>query len=422
MDISLLIARRLSLKRDDDSAGGQQRSPAVVIAVAGISLSITIMLLTLAIVPGFKHQITQKVFGFDAQVILHPVQPAYDQAEVLTVKFTDSLQSRLYVDLPLEAKIDLTVSTPGIIKTDNQFAGLVFKGYSNGLVGTIVSDNLEGGSIPEYSTDSVKYDIVISRITADALDIDIEDKVNAYFFVNGNLKTRRFKISGIYNSHFGEYDKLMAYASIDALRSIASVADDEGSQIEITGLMPDQITDTRVAMQRVAGEMFYDNTSNCYLTVSDVYEKDPMYFNWLDLLDTNVVVILILMASVAAVTLISCLVIMILERVTLIGTLKSLGASNGMIERIFLFMAQRVVVRGIILGDVIGLVLVWLQWQFKIVPLDPEAYYLNSVPVEFNWVGIVILNLVALLLSMAILLIPTRMVARISPARVMRFE
>ena len=184
MDISLLIARRLSLKRDDDSAGGQHRSPAVVIAVAGISLSITIMLLTLAIVPGFKHQITQKVFGFDAQVILHPVQPTYDQAEVMTVKFTDSLQSRLNVDLPLEAKIDLTVSTPGIIKTDNQFAGLVFKGYSNGLVSTIVSDNLEDGSIPEYSTDSVKYDIVISRITADALDIDIEDKVNVYFFVN----------------------------------------------------------------------------------------------------------------------------------------------------------------------------------------------------------------------------------------------
>ena len=175
-------------------------------------------------------------------------------------------------------------------------------------------------------------------------------------------------------------------------------------------------------MQKVATEAFYNNATNCYLAVNDVYEQKPMYFNWLELLDTNVIVILVLMGCVAAVTLISCLFIMILERVQLIGTLKALGADNGLIARTFLYMAERVVLRGIIIGDIIGLVIVWLQWQVHFIPLDPEAYYLNSVPVEFNWTGIIALNILAALLALAIMLIPTHTVARISPARVMRFE
>lgn len=424
MDVSLLIARRLSLKSDASSPKTQRRSPAVGIAVTGIALSVTIMLLTLAIVPGFKHQITEKVFGFDAQISLHPVQPvvSYDVSSRVTVECSDALRDRLLLHLPDGARVQLSASSPGILKTDDQFAGLVFKAYDDGLAGSIIESNLEEGGIPDYSVDSTRYDIVISRTTADALQLTLGDKVNAYFFVDNNLKTRRFRVGGIYNSHFNEYDKLMAYASMSAVRSIADIPDGADNDIEIRGLDRDDISDTRLVMQQVASDAFYDGTAGSYLAVSDVFEKDPMYFNWLDLLDTNVIVILVLMGCVAAVTLISCLVIMILERVTLIGTLKSLGATNGMIERMFLFMAQRIVLRGILLGDVIGLLLVWLQWQFELLPLDPEAYYLNSVPVEFNWSGIILLNLGAIVLSLAIMLIPAHMVSRISPAKVMRFE
>ncbi|MDE7473698.1 MAG: hypothetical protein K2M68_08970 [Muribaculaceae bacterium] len=275
---------------------------------------------------------------------------------------------------------------------------------------------------PDYSADSTRYDIVVSRTTADALQLSRGDKVNAYFFVDNNLKPRRFTVAGIYNSHFNEFDKLMAYVSMPAVRSIAGLPDGAGNDIEIRGIGRDDVTDARIAMQHVVSDAFYDGTTSCYLAVNDAFEKDPMYFNWLDLLDTNVIVILVLMGCVAAVTLVSCLVIMILERVTLIGTLKSLGATNGIIERMFLYMAQRIVLRGIILGDVIGLLLVWLQWQFALLPLDPEAYYLNAVPVEFNWTGIALLNIGAVVLSLAIMLIPAHMVSRISPARVMRFE
>ena len=403
---------------------GRHRSPAVGIAVTGIALSVTIMLLTLAIVPGFKHQITEKVFGFDAQIVLHPVQPvaSYDDGSTVTVECGDTLRNRLLSNLPTGARVQLSASTPGILKTDDQFAGLVFKAFDDGLEGSIIDSCIEEGGIPDYDVEEMRYAIVVSRTTADALQLSRGDKVNAYFFVDNNLKPRRFTVAGIYNSHFNEFDKLMAYISMPAVRSIAGLPDGAGNDIEIRGIGRNEVTDARIAMQRVVSDAFYDGTTSCYLAVNDAFEKDPMYFNWLDLLDTNVIVILALMGCVAAVTLISCLVIMILERVTLIGTLKSLGATNGMIERMFLYMAQRIVLRGIILGDVIGLLLVWLQWQFALLPLDPEAYYLNAVPVEFNWTGIALLNIGAVVLSLAIMLIPAHMVSRISPARVMRFE
>ena len=403
---------------------GRHRSPAVGIAVTGIALSVTIMLLTLAIVPGFKHQITEKVFGFDAQIVLHPVQPvaSYDDGSTVTVECSDTLRNRLLSNLPTGARVQLSASTPGILKTDDQFAGLVFKAFDDGLEGSIIDSCIEEGGIPDYDVEEMRYAIVVSRTTADALQLSRGDKVNAYFFVDNNLKPRRFTVAGIYNSHFNEFDKLMAYISMPAVRSIAGLPDGAGNDIEIRGIGRNEVTDARIAMQRVVSDAFYDGTTSCYLAVNDAFEKDPMYFNWLDLLDTNVIVILALMGCVAAVTLISCLVIMILERVTLIGTLKSLGATNGMIERMFLYMAQRIVLRGIILGDVIGLLLVWLQWQFALLPLDPEAYYLNAVPVEFNWTGIALLNIGAVVLSLAIMLIPAHMVSRISPARVMRFE
>lgn len=422
MNVSLLIARRLSLRRDGGDDSRQRRSPAVTIAVAGIALSVTIMLLTLAVVPGFKHEITRKVMGFDAQVTMRPVQPTagYDTQQAVTL--TPRFASMIADALPSGAIVELTIRQPGILKTDDQFAGLVFKAFDGAPAGSFIAGNIEEGAVPSYDADSTRYHIVISRMTADALGLAVGSRVNGYFFTRGNLLSRRFTIAGIYNSHFNEYDKLSAFMSIEAARAIAGMTADEGSAIEIRGLSSDAILPARTAMQQVATDAFYDDITDCYLAVSDVYEQDPMYFNWLDLLDTNVIVILVLMACVAAVTLISCLFIMILERVQLIGTLKSLGADNGMIASTFLYMAERVVLRGILLGDIAGLLMVWIQWQFHVLPLDPEAYYLNSVPVEFNWTGIIVLNVAAAVLALAIMLTPTHTVARISPARVMRFE
>lgn len=428
MSVSFFIARRLSLGRDNGSANPidkGRRSPAVGIAVAGIALSITIMLLTLAIVPGFKHQITRKVMGFDSQVTMHPVETAgglYEGTPTYSMIYTQALDSMIRQELPPETEVSVSVRQPGILKTNEQFAGLVFKGFETGMFPAFVSESLESGVIPDYSADSTLYDIVISRATANDLSLGLGDRVNAYFFTEGNLRTRRLTVAGIYNSYFNEFDHIMAFMSIDALRPIASMAEGHADAIEIRSLAESTIPEATHKLMGVATEAFYNNATNCYLSVSDVYSRNPMYFNWLDLLDTNVVVIMVLMAIVSAVTLISCLFIMILERVRLIGVLKALGADNGLVSRVFLFMAERVVLRGILIGDAIGLLIVWLQWQFRLLPLDPEAYYLSAVPVEFNWTGIILLNLGAIVLSLTIMLLPTRMVARISPVKVMRYE
>ncbi|MCM1449974.1 MAG: FtsX-like permease family protein [Clostridiales bacterium] len=428
MNIALYIARRLSLGRYDAESGvTERRSPAVAIAITGISLSIVIMLLTLAIVPGFKHQVTRKVMGFDAQVTMHPTQPTagYDGQRGLPVTYTPALESKIESCLPKGAVAEPAIRVPGILKTDDQFSGLIFKAYSTqGKALDFLSENLEEGGIPDYDecVDSTRYDIVISRTTANNLGLTLGQRVDGFFFGNDNLRARKFRVAGIYNSYFNEYDKLQAFMSPDAARRLASLGDRQCDMIEIRGLAVDEIPSVRESLVKVASETFHDGSADCYLAVNDVYELDPMYFNWLDLLDTNVVVILSLMACVAAVTLISCLFIMILERVRLIGTLKALGADNAHVAGIFLYMAERVVLRGILIGDIVGLALVWLQWRFNLLPLDPESYYLSSVPVEFNWNGIIVLNVAAVIISLLIMVLPTHIVARISPSRVMRFE
>ena len=426
MNISLFIASKLSLKREDDTMDAQavKRSPAVGIAIAGIAISITIMMLTLAIVPGFKHQITRKVMDFDSQITMQPVVTggAHDGVPLNSFAYTAALDSMIKSQLPAGAEVNVSVRQPGILKTDEHFAGLIFKGFEPETFPSFVAGNIEEGVIPDYAVDSTLYHVVISRTVADDLALGLDDRVLAYFFTEGHIKTRRVKIAGIYNSHFDEFDHLMGFMSIDALRPIAAIDSGRADAVEIRSLQEDDITTATHDMMKVATDSFYANATDSYLNVTDVYSRNPMYFNWLDLLDTNVVVILVLMGIVSSVTLVSCLFIMILERVRLIGILKALGADNAQISRIFLFMAERVVLRGLLLGDILGLLLVWLQWQFHLIPLDPEAYYLNSVPVEFNWLGILILNVATVILSLAIMLLPTRTVARISPARTIRFE
>lgn len=423
MNVAFAIARRLSLGHHSET-GMRHRSPAVTIAIVGIALSVAIMMVTLAVVPGFKHQITRKVMGFDAQVTITPVAPVVSVTgdPGASLSLTPELTSMIDRVLPQGARVEPTARIPGILKTDDQFQGLVFKAYGSSLDGSIVAENLVAGTIPDFSSDSVANQVVISEIVSRALNIGVDDKVYGYFFVGDKLRARRFTVAGIYNSHFNEYDKLLAFMPLSTARTLMSLDPEESTAIEISGLNSNVILDVKESLSEATNRAFAEGTTRQYLQVTDVYEKDPMYFNWLDLLDTNVVVILVLMGCVAGVTLISCLFIMILERVKLIGTLKALGADNPLVARVFLFMAQRVLLRGILVGDAVALFLVWLQWQWHLLPLDPEAYYLNSVPVEFNWVGFAVLNVAAILLALLIMIIPAMTVARIAPAKVMRFE
>lgn len=421
MDAPLFIARRLSLKR---GRGKDRRSPAVTIAAVGIALCMAVMMLTIAIVPGFKHEVTRKVMGFDAQISIDPIQPVtLEPSNPRPARLTPELSALITDSLP-GADVELAVKLPGILKTDDHFAGLVFEAFSGSEALRFIEENLVEGIVPAYtsSPDSTRYDIVISSHTARELKLQCGSRVDGYFFTNDNLRARRFTVTGIYNSHFNDFDRLLAIMSYPAAASLAEMAPDEGTAIQIRGLAPDEVIPAAGVVSTVLSDAFHAGTVADYLEATDVYQLNPMYFNWLDLLNTNVTVIILLMACVGAATLISCLFIMILERVQLIGTLKALGATNRQVSRIFLYMAERIVIRGIIIGDIIGLSLIALQHHFDLIPLNPESYYLSAVPVEFNWCGFITLNVSVAVISLLVMLLPTMTVSRITPARVMRFE
>lgn len=418
MKFELFIARRLRLKSGKSTG---KRSPSVTIAVAGIALAIVIMMIAIVVVLGFKHEIRDKVMGFDAQINIMPAS-VYSNSDNRFIVYNDTLRDLISSTLPQNAEISLSIKQPGILKTDSDFMGVILKGMDNGYNWKFVSDNLAEGKIPDYSCDENKNSIIISRIMSASLGLDVGDRIYAYFFNDNNIRTRRFEIAGIYESHFGEYDRITAFAPIEALQKISRLQSDMGSSIEIRGLNPDKIMDNCIALQENIAEACYRQGLSQMYQIDNVYHTGALYFNWLDLLDTNVVVILILMAFVSGFTLVSSMFIIILERINMIGVLKSLGASNAQIRRIFIMLTERLVLKGMLFGNIIALSLIFIQSKFHILPLDPEAYYLNYVPVEINWWHIVALNVGVIIISALILVLPSHLVSTISPAKTIRYE
>ena len=421
MNISLFIARRLQIKGTKHDTS----SSSTVIAVTGVAIAIIVMVLTLSIVFGFKHQIREKVMGFDAQITVNPEIDFSTGGNKQSLTLSDTLftiiDSTIVHHNP-NAIVSLTVKQPGILKTEENFAGLIFKGIGKNSDTQFARNNIVNGKFPDFACDSCKNKIVISSTTANALKIAVGDKINTYFFTNDQLRTRRFEIAGIYNSNFGEYDKLVAYASLSTLQRIAMLDSLSGTSIEISQINNDDIQDCANTLQRAITQATNQQELDHLYQVETVLQSGAIYFNWLDLLDTNVVVILILMGCVAGITLISCLFIIILERVRTIGLLKALGATNSQIRLIFISMALRLVIRGMLIGNIISLALVYIQDTYRVIPLDPEAYYLSYAPVEISWPHIMTLNIGVIVISSLILIIPSHLVSKISPSQTMRYE
>lgn len=420
MSIEFFIARRMQLT----TASGRSSSTGVVIAVAGIALALVVMLVSVSVVLGFKHQIREKVMGFDAQLTVVP-QKTYgnDSVDGTVVKLTPQLGSHIQSVLPEGAKMSLVSRRPGILKTDSAFAGIVVKGLAPGNDTRFIRSNVVAGTMPDYAADSTLYHVVVSSTVASRLGLDPGDRVNAYFFSGAVPRARRLTVAGIYDTHFGEYDALYAFGSLEMLQRLNSEGADCGSAIEISGL-PDDETIDRVGRELADALLqgLYSGSIDTLYAVENVHDTAALYFNWLALLDTNVVVILILMALVSGFTLVSSLFIIILERVGMIGTLKALGAGNRMIERTFIIVAERLVARGLIIGNIVGLGIVLIQRAWHLLPLDPEAYYLDYVPVEINWWWVVGLNVAVVVIAALVLILPSRIIATLSPASSMRYE
>lgn len=416
MGYELFIARRLRLS--DESRRGM--SPSIVIAIVGIALSIVVMMLAMSIVYGFKKEIRSKVTGFDSQVTVYPA--SYDGvSDGGYIDFSPELR-KVIDGTDLFLTPSLVMQQPAIIKTDTTFQAVLIKGIGDGPGWDFVSDNIIAGELPEYSDEENGNKVIVSEIIANKLGLKLGDKVNAYFFIDNSLKARRIELAAIYNTNFGDYDKAFIFSSLPFVQKVVGVDNNQGSRIELMTSGRESVDESALKLQNEMMLACYTGKLNGTYRLATVTENGMMYFNWLELLDTNVVVILVLMALVSGFTLISSLFIIILERVNMIGVLKALGATNGEIRRIFSYVAQKLVILGMLIGDILGIAFLLIQKYTRFLPLDPEAYYLDYVPVEINWLQIILLNIGVFLISWLMILIPGQLVAKITPASSIKYE
>ena len=395
------------------SQKGEQRHsrPAVRVALAGIIVGVMVMIVTICIVVGFKQTITQKVAGFGAhiQLVSFDNNNTYD---LQPIEVSDSLLQRL-TSYPHVRQVAPFITKPGMLKTDSSFHGIVLKGTD---YWDFFAQNIAEGELP-----SSPQQVLVSRLMAHEMKLHVGDAVNAYFVDAEDVRARRFTISGLYETGFGQCDELFVLTPIETARRLQGWEPNTYSGVEI-------LVDDIQNLNETADEIYFatvnhldENGYNVYY-VETLLEQNPAIFAWLDLLDMNVVVIIILMLSVAGFNIVSGLIILILDGVQLIGTLKALGADNRFVQRIFLTQAAMLIGKGVLWGNVLGLGLTALQYWFHWVPLDATTYYVDSVPVTFAWGWLIALNVLTILLSLLILLLPSMIITKISPAKVMHFE
>ncbi len=422
----IFIARHLSIKGRDTN---RRTSTGITVAVAGIALAIVVMMLSIAVMNGFRDEIRRKVTGFEAQITISipppPSDISLDGSSSLTpspVTLSQPVIESIKAVTDGRATFSLASLRPTILKTSDSFVGVVARGSDRPEGISLISDNITDGEMPDFNDPESKNSLVVSRAVASNLGISTGDKVQAYFFGDGAVKARNLTVSAIYDTHFSDYDQSQVFTSLSLLQGVDKMSDNQGTRIEITGLSDDAVDNTATELQKALVDNLYAGRDSVIYQIDNVHHKGALYFNWLDLLDTNVTVILIIMTVVAAITLISCLFIMILERVNMIGILKALGASNSFIRRIFILVAQKIVIKGVVIGNAIGLALIFLQSHFHFIPLDADTYYLSYVPVEITGANLLWLNLGAIVISTLILILPSHAVANVSPARSIRFE
>lgn len=415
MNLPLYIAKRIY---SDNNAQQKVSKPAIHIATAGVAVGLAVMIISVCIVLGFKHTIRDKVIGFGSHITVANFMTLHGY-EQKPIDMPDSMMNVLK-SINGVKHVQRYAIKQGILKTDSDFLGIAFKGIASEYDTAFIHNNMISGTIPAFSDNKSHNKIVISKIMADILKINTGDKVFAYFIDNDDVRMRRFTISGVYQTNLTQYDKTICFTDL----YIASRLNgwDTG---QVTGA--ELIVNDFNKINNVENILIskVNRTTDTYgeaYSSETIQEANPQIFSWLDLLDLNVWIILALMLCVAGFTMISGLLIIILERISMIGILKAIGAKNIIIRKTFLWFAIFIIGKGMILGNIIGLGLVFLQKMTGIVSLDPSTYYVKTVPVEINLPLIMLLNVATLLISVFVLIGPSFLISRVHPAKSMRYE
>ena len=415
MNLPLFIARRIYGAED---ARRQVSRPAIRIATLGVAIGVAVMIVTVCVVLGFKHTIRDKVVGFGSHIQIQNFM-SQQTASPAPISFSDSLMNQLR-QMPGVRHVECYALTQGILKTDNDFLGVGFKGIGSDYDLTFLKKHLVEGEMPVFSSDKSNNHLLISRMMADKLRLKAGDRIYAYFIAEDNVRARKFTIKGIYETHMNQFDQSICFTDLPTSVKLNSWEPDQCSGAEVLVEDFDRLEET--AQYIVKDVNRKTDRYGEIITSQTIYEAYPHVFQWLSLLDINVWIIFALMVAVAGFTMVSGLLIIILERTQMIGILKALGMRNSTVRHTFLWFAVFIIGRGLILGNIIGLGLVLLQQYTGIIHLDPASYYVDTAPMELNIPVILLLNVATLLICVFVLIAPSYLVSHIHPARSMRYE
>ncbi|WP_427875318.1 ABC transporter permease [Flavobacterium sp. MMS24-S5] len=411
MNLEYFIAKRLITAKDYKSSIS---APIIKIAISAIAIGIIMMMVSVATGIGLQKKIRDKVSAFNGQIIISN----YDNnnSEVTTVPI--SKEQDFYPNfksVPEVSHIQAVASKAGIIRTENAFEGIIFKGVGADYDWNNIKEYIVEGKIPDFAK-ALNEDVIISRFLADRLNLKIGDQFNTFFIKEEQGKlpnSRRFKIVGIFNSGFQDFDATYIIGDIRHIQRINKWTESQVGAFEVFVKDFNEIKST--------GNKIYEKTSS-NLDTQTIVEKYSYIFDWLKLFDFNIVIILGVMILVATINMVVALLVLILERTQMIGILKSMGANNWSVRKIFLYNAFYLILRGLFWGNLIGISILLIQQQFGIIKLNPENYYVNQAPVYLNWMYILLLNLLTVGVCFLVLLIPSYIITKISPVKAIRFD
>lgn len=416
MNLEYFIANRLTKAKDHKSSIS---SPIIKIAIAAIAIGLIMMIVSVATGIGLQQKIRQKIAAFNGHISISNLEDNQSQASIKPISTNQDFYPKFNAVEGIR-HIQAVATKAGIIRTEKSFEGIVFKGVGKDYDWNNLREYIKEGRIPNLKA-GLNNEIIISEYLANRLELKVGDKCNTFFMKEGENKLpnlRVFKIVGIYNSGFQEFDATFLFGDIRHIQRINKWSPDQVGSFEVFLNDFDQIEQK--------GAEVYNNTQNKQdptktLNTQTIAEKYFYIFEWLKLFDFNIVVILFIMIIVATINMVVALLVLILERTQMIGILKSLGASNWSVRKIFLYNAFHLIAKGLLWGNIIGVGLLLIQKHYGIITLNPENYYVTTAPVDINPVFIIALNLGTILVCLLVLMVPSYIITKISPVKAIKF-
>lgn len=411
MNLEYFIAKRLITSKDYKSSIS---APIIKIAISAIAIGMIMMIVSVATGIGLQQKIRDKVSAFNGHVIISNYDNNQSEVTLVPVSTNQDFYPK-FTSVPGVSHIQAIASKAGIIRTETAFEGVILKGVGIDFQWDSIKEYIVSGKLPNYSKE-LNQEVLLSQLLANRLNLKVGDSFNTFFIKEDQDKLpniRRFKIAGIFNSGFQDFD---ATYIIGDIRHIQRLNKWKPNQVGAFEVFANDFTNIESV-----GEQVYEKTSST-LDSKTIVEKYSYIFDWLKLFDLNIIVILGIMILVATINMVVALLVLILERTQMIGILKALGSNNWSVRKIFLYNAFYLIFKGLFWGNLIGVSMLFIQQYFGVVQLNPENYYVNQAPVYINLGYILLLNLLTITVCFLVLLIPSYIITKISPVKAIRFD